>query len=98
MCFSAACVYAFFLFFLERTTLWITRNRQIIAATVMFVHHASSSPREETIFFIVLSEITPNSVPIMLPEPPESIVPPMMDEAIAFISAPLAWEGEPEPT
>ncbi len=67
MCFSAACVYAFFLFFLERTTLWITRNRQIIAATVMFVHHASSSPREETIFFIVLSEMTPNSVPMMLP-------------------------------
>lgn len=31
-------------------------------------------------FFIVLSEMTPNSVPMMLPEPPESIVPPMMEE------------------
>ena len=27
-----------------------------------------------------------------------SIVPPMMEDAIAFISAPLAWDGEPEPT
>ena len=62
----------------------------LIAATVMFVHHASSSPSEDTMFLIVLSERTPNSVPIMLPEPPVSIVPPIIDEAMAFISAPLA--------
>lgn len=30
----------YFLFFLARTTLWITRNRQSIAAIVMPVHHA----------------------------------------------------------
>ncbi len=38
------------------------------------------------------------NVPIILPTPPVSIVPPIIDEAMAFISAPLAWDGEPEPT
>ena len=65
---------------------------------MIFVHHASSKPREETIFLIVLSDRTPKNVPMMLPTPPVSIVPPMMEAAMAFISAPLACDGEPEPT
>ena len=55
-------------------------------ATVMFVHHASSRPREETMFLIVASESTPKNVPAMFPTPPVSIVPPMIEEAMAFIS------------
>ena len=78
--------------------LWMTRNKHIIAATVIFVHHASSRPSEETIFLIVLRDRTPKSVPMILPTPPVSIVPPMMEDAMAFISAPLACDGEPEPT
>ena len=67
-------------------------------ATVMLVHHASSSPREETMFLMVLRLSTPKNVPAMFPTPPVSSVPPMMEDAIAFISAPSACEGEPEPT
>ena len=55
-------------------------------ATVMFVHHASSRPRDATMFLIVASERTPKKVPAMLPTPPVSMVPPMMEEAMAFIS------------
>ena len=39
-----------------------------------------------------------NNVPMMLPTPPVSIVPPMIDEAMAFISIPIAWLAAPEPT
>ena len=55
-------------------------------ATVMFVHQASSSPSEETMFLIVASESTPKNVPAMFPTPPVSIVPPIIEDAIAFIS------------
>jgi len=44
--------YCLLWFFLSRTTLCTTRNRQIMAATVMFVHQASSRPKDETIFLI----------------------------------------------
>ena len=67
-------------------------------ATVILVHQASSSPSEETMFFMVLRLSTPKNVPMMFPTPPVSIVPPTMEDAMAFISAPSACEGEPEPT
>ena len=60
---------------------------QSIPPTVMFVHHASSRPREVTTFLIVESERTPKSVPTILPTPPDSNVPPMIDEAIANVLA-----------
>ena len=43
-------------------------------------------------------ESTPNRVPMTFPTPPVNIVPPMMEEAMAFISIPLAWDAEPDPT
>ena len=69
-----------------------------MTATVIPLHQAWSKPALATMFLIVLSESTPKKVPMMLPTPPVSIVPPMMEEAIAFISAPAAWEAEPLPT
>ena len=74
----------------------MTRNRQIIAATVILAHHASVKPAEETMFWMVPRDRTPKNVPMMLPTPPESIVPPMMDAAMAFISMPSALVTAPE--
>ena len=79
-------------------TLCIKRNKHSIAAIVIPVHQAWSKPADETMFWIVLSERTPNNVPIIFPTPPVSIVPPMIDEAMAFISIPIAWLAAPEPT
>ena len=79
-------------------TLCNTRNKQSIPAIVIPVHHASSSPADVTMFWIVESESTPKNVPMILPTPPVSIVPPMMDDAMAFISIPLALVAEPLPT
>ena len=47
--------------------LWMTRNRQIIAATVILAHHASEKPAEETMFWMVPRDRTPKNVPMMLP-------------------------------
>ena len=41
-------------------------------------------------FWMVLKDNTPKKVPIILPTPPVNIVPPIMEEAMAFISIPLA--------
>lgn len=79
------------------STLWITRNRHSIAAIVIPVHQASSSPAEDTIFWIVERDRTPNIVPSILPTPPVSIVPPMIEEAMASISMPAALVTAPEP-
>lgn len=43
-------LYCAALFLRAMTTLWITRNKHSIAAMVIPVHHASSSPAEDTIF------------------------------------------------
>ena len=83
--------------FLAMITLWMIRNKQSIAAIVIPVHHASSRPAELTMFWIVESERTPNNVPMMLPTTPESILPPMIDDAMAIISIPVACEGDPDP-
>ena len=55
--------YLLLLFLRISTTLWMRRKRQIMAATVMLVHQASSRPREETMFLMVLRERTPKKVP-----------------------------------
>ena len=47
-------------------------------------------------FWMVPSDSTPKNVPMMLPTPPESIVPPMMEAAMAFISMPSALVTAPE--
>ena len=47
---------------------------------------------------MVLKESTPKSVPMIFPTPPVSMVPPMIEDAMAFISIPMAWEAEPDPT
>ena len=70
----------------------------IALAIVMPVHHAWSRPADETMFWMVPREKTPNNVPMMFPTPPVSIVPPMMEEAMAFISMPMAWLAAPDPT
>ena len=83
-------LYASAFFFLAIITLWTTKKMQSIAAIVIPVHHAWSSPADDTIFWIVLSDRTPKKVPIIFPTPPVSSVPPIMEEAIAFISISFA--------
>ena len=52
--------------------------------------------------FLALKElritVTPKKVPMMLPTPPVSRVPPMMEEAMAFISSPAPLATSPLPT
>ena len=53
----------------------------------MLCQYGSRKPEATTMLLIVLRLITPNNVPITLPTPPESRVPPMIEEAIACIHA-----------
>ena len=50
-------------FFLASTIFWITRNRQIMAATVMLFHQGSVRFMEPTICLMVFRDRTPNRVP-----------------------------------
>ena len=84
-----------FFFLAERITLCKRIKKQSIRPVVIFCHQGCVKPDVITIVVIVLSDITPKSVPIKLPTPPVSRVPPIMEEAIASISAPSALEALP---
>ena len=72
-------------------------KKHSIRPVVMLCQYGSRKPDAMTMLLIVLSVSTPKSVPITLPTPPESSVPPMMDEAIACISEAVALDTLPAP-
>ena len=63
----------------------------------MLCHHGSFSPLATTIFLMVVSVMVPKKVPATLPTPPVRSVPPMMEDAMAFISIPAAFVAFPAP-
>ena len=52
---------------------------------VIVCHQGSLKPEASTIDFIVARIITPKKVPITFPTPPVRSVPPIIEEAIAFM-------------
>ena len=72
-------------------------KKHSIAPVVMLCHQGSLKPEVVTIDLIVLSVSTPNNVPATFPTPPVRSVHPIMEEAIAFISAAVALVAFPAP-
>ena len=68
-----------------------------IPPVVMLCHQGLLRALDTIIFLIVVSISVPKSVPITFPTPPVKSVPPMMEEAIAFISMPAAFVALPAP-
>ena len=72
-----------------------TIKKQSNAAIVIRVHHDDNVPWNVMNASIVALINTPNNVPITLPTPPVSNVPPITDDAIASISKPFACSTKP---
>ena len=89
--------WSFRLFFRIRTTLCSRIKKHSMAPVVMLCHQGSRRPEVVTMDLLVLRVSTPKKVPITLPTPPVSSVPPMMEEAMAFISAAVAFVALPAP-
>ena len=63
----------------------------------MLCHQGWLSPLATTIFLIETRIMVPKKVPMGSPTPPVRRVPPMMEEAMAFISIPAALVAFPAP-
>ena len=82
---------------LERTMLWSRMKKQSMAPVVMLCHQGSLSPDVVTMDLMVVRVSTPKKVPMTLPTPPVSRVPPIMEDAMAFISDAVALVAFPAP-
>ena len=90
--------YAFFFFDLRPSTTLCKRiKKQSMPPVVILCHQGSFKPLDTTIFLMVVRVMVPKKVPMTLPTPPVRRVPPMMEEAIAFISMPAALVALPAP-
>ena len=70
--------------------LWRTIKKHSRAAVSTLGQEEASLPLNWTMEAMVPLMSTPNRVPITLPTPPVSRVPPMTEEAMASISRPVA--------